>query len=269
MSSPGQTLTVWAGSWLAGHAAPDDVLDALHAWAPLHLVVSHDEPAGDVSGVPARSPVDGAAVLLTALRRADPAGADGIRLVLPAPGDVRGLPPGTALARAAVAAGEAVLAGAPGTPGLGFVPSVEGPDVLRWTLFAVPAVPEPPAEPGLGEAEFAMREAVREAATRVGRVLTVGAGGRAADPREQIAAEIAEHARHRYPESMPERAARILDSADQVAAILTVAGRGAEPDAASATGQAAREQALRPLWAAVRAARLGAVAATVRASHHA
>ncbi|NGP05219.1 hypothetical protein G6038_06910 [Rhodococcus sp. 14C212] len=269
MSSPGQTLTVWAGSWLAGHAAPDDVIDALHAWAPMHLVVSRDEPAADFSAVPERSPVDGAAVLLSALRRADPAGVDGIRLVLPVPGDVRGLPPGTELARAAVAAGEAVLAGAPGTPGLGFVPSVEGPDVLGWTLFAVPAVPEPPAEPGLGEAEFAMREAVRDAAARVGRVLTVGADGRTADPREQIAAEVAEHARHRYPESMPGRAARILDSADQVAAILTVAGRGVEPRAASASGQAAREEALRPLWAAVRAARLGAVAAAVRAGHHA
>ncbi|OOL27965.1 hypothetical protein GQ85_35360, partial [Rhodococcus rhodochrous] len=83
MSSPGQTLTVWAGSWLAGHAAPDDVIDALHAWAPMHLVVSRDEPAADFSAVPEHSPVDGAAVLLSALRRADPAGVDGIRLVLP------------------------------------------------------------------------------------------------------------------------------------------------------------------------------------------
>lgn len=74
---------MWAGSWLAGHAAPDDVIDALHAWAPMHLVVSRDEPAADFSAVPEHSPVDGAAVLLSALRRADPAGVDGIRLVLP------------------------------------------------------------------------------------------------------------------------------------------------------------------------------------------
>ena len=92
--------------------------------------------------------------------------------------------------------------------------------------------------------------------------------GRSTDPRAEIAAEIAEYARHRYPDSIPQRAVRILDSADQVAAILTVAGRGGGLRAGSATTLDARESALRPLWTAVRHARVGAVDAALRAPQH-
>lgn len=265
VSSASLSLTLWAGVWLSGDAAPDEVIDALHAWAPLHLVFAHDDAAASAAGLPGTGPATGAAALLTAVRRADPADTAGLRLVLPAPGDVGGLPAGTAFAAAALAAGEGVLAGAPGTPGIGLVPAVEGPDVLRWTVFAVPALPDAPAHPGLGEAEFAMREAVRDAAATLTGIPTVGTDGRRTDPRAEIAEAIAEQARHRYPESLPDRAVRILDSADQVSAILTVAARGAGLQAGSVSAATGREEALRPLLAAVRAARLGAVAAALDA----
>ncbi len=266
MSSPSQSLTLWAGAWLSGHAAPDEVIDALYEWAPMHLVVAAEAGAQHRAGLTGPNPEDGAAGLLAVIRRADPAGGAGIRLLLPSPGDVRGLPAGLEFSAAATAAGEGVLVGAPGTPGLGLVPTGEGPDVLRWTVFAVPVIPEPTGLPGLGEAEFTMREAVREAATTLAAIHTVGDDGQSSDPRAEIAAEIAESARHRYPETIPRRAVRILDSADQVAAILTVAGRGRGLRAASATATAAREDALRPLWAAVRNARVGAVDAALHAA---
>ncbi|XGU20207.1 hypothetical protein ACETU7_04045 [Rhodococcus sp. 3Y1] len=135
MSSPSATLTVWAASWLAGDAAPDDVIDALAAWAPMHLIgaadaetaVRHDLewPGVTASGVP------------TLLRIARSEAAE-VRLVLPTAGDVRGLPTGTEFARAAIATGEGIQIGAVGKPGVGLVPSKEGPDVLRWTVFPFP-----------------------------------------------------------------------------------------------------------------------------------
>lgn len=266
VSSPSLTLTLWAGSWLSGHASPDDVIDALHAWAPMHLVSAHDEPTAVATGLETE-PVDGPAVLLAAIRRADPAGGAAIRLVLPAAGDVQGLPAGTAFASAALAGGQGILVGNPGTPGIGLVPVVEGPDVLRWIVFALPELPESPAFSGLGEAEFTMREAVRDAASTLTGIRTVDLDGRRTDPRAEIAEVVAEQARHRYPDDVPQRAVRILDSADQVAAILTVVagGRGLQADSASAASS--REDALRPLWAAVRTARLGAVAATLDTWH--
>ena len=132
MSSPSATLTVWAASWLAGDAAPDDVIDALAAWAPMHLIgaadaetaVRHDLewPGVTASGVS------------TLLRIARSEAAE-VRLVLPTAGDVRGLPTGTEFARAAIATGEGIQIGSVGKPGVGLVPSKEGPDVLRWTVF--------------------------------------------------------------------------------------------------------------------------------------
>jgi hypothetical protein len=250
---------------LSGHAASDDVIDALHMWAPMHLVAPQGEDAAAAAGLRGTRPVDGAAVLLTAIRRADPVGRSGIRLVLPAPGDVQGLPPGTAFGAAALAAGEGVLVGVPGTPGLGLVPTTEGPDVLRWNVFALSALPGPATPPGLGEAEFALRDAVRGAAAALTGIQTVDTDGAGTDPRAEIAEQVAEFARHTYPGVLPSRTIRILDSADQVAAILAVAARGRGLQAGSVSAATSREEALRPLRSAVRLARLGAVAATLGA----
>lgn len=266
MSSPSLTLTLWGGSWLSGHTSVDDMIDALHVWAPLHLVAAHDAPASAVSGV-AREPAIGAASLPAVLRRATPTDGSGIRLVLPAPGDVQGLPAGTDFAKASLTSGQGVLVGVPGAPGLGLVPVVEGPDVLRWNVFALRELPEPSACPGLGEAEFTLREAVRGAAETLTDIRTVGLDGRRSDPRAEIADVVAEQSRHRYPDHIPSRAVRILDSADQVAAILTVASGGRGLQAGSASAVSMREEALRPLWATVRAARLAAVAATLENWH--
>lgn len=265
MTSPSLTLTVWAGAWLAGRVAPDDVVDALHAWAPVHLLGAADEAAARVTGLSDRAVADGAAALLTVVRRGESSGGPGLCLVLPAPGDVRGLPAGTPFAAAATTARQGVVVGAPGAPGLGLVPAVEGPEVLHWRVFTMDPVPAPAAAAGLGEAEFAMREAVREAAAILTGIPTVGSPDASGDPRTRIAAAAAELARHRYPPSLPARAARILESADRVEAILTVAAGGGAQRAASAAGTSGREDALRALTAAVRAARTGAVAAALHA----
>lgn len=141
------------------------------------------------------------------------------------PGDVRGLPVGTAFAADAIEAGEGILIGVPGAEGTGLIPQWESEDTLQWTVYSAPIPATTGIDMSLGEAEFAMREAVRDAADALMRLHTTGLGSGDADPRELIEAELADYSRHDYPESIPLRARRILDSADHVAAILTVAQR--------------------------------------------
>ncbi|GAB4585897.1 hypothetical protein [Nocardia sp. IFM 10818] len=263
MSSPSATLTVWAGSWLAGRSAPDDVLDALRVWAPLQTVAAGDPVTGGHTGLPwaAEEGAAGAGimVLLKLIREALHGPDAQVRLVLPVPGDVRGLPVGSEFAAAATEAGEGLFIGVPGQEGTGLVPFWSDDETLQWRVYATPIPPAIEPDMPLGEAEYSMRQAVREAADALQRLQTTGLGSGGTPPRDLIEDELAAYSRHGYPDSMPLRARRILDTADQVAAILTVAER--EPAAAptSATAAAAQEALLRPLWNAIRAARLAAV----------
>ena len=52
MWCPSVSLSVWANAWLAGVAAPDDVLDALSQWAPRHSVTAYDAVAAGSTGLP-------------------------------------------------------------------------------------------------------------------------------------------------------------------------------------------------------------------------
>lgn len=269
MCSPSATLTVWASSWLAGRSAPDDVLAALHAWAPRHTIAAGDPLAGGRTDLPwsahGNLPGSGVMALLKVIRETMARPGSQLRLVLPVPGDVRGVPAGTAFAADAITAEEGILIGVPGTDGTGLIPQWADEDTLQWTVYSTPI---PAAQPGpdmsLGEAEYAMREAVRDAADALMKLHTTALGTAESDPRELIEAELADYSRHDYPDSIPLRARRILDTADHVAAILTVAQRepASAPTSASAIG--AQESLLRPLWDAIRAARLVAVRASAR-----
>ncbi|WP_067693321.1 hypothetical protein [Nocardia jejuensis] len=266
MSSPSATLTVWAGSWLAGRSAPDDVLDALRTWAPQQTVAAGDPVTGGHTGLPwaddeTADITRGAGIMvLLKLIRETLEGPDAqLRLVLPVSGDVRGLPVGTEFAAAATEASEGLLVGSPGRTGVGLVPIWTDDESLQWRVYstAVPFGTEP--DMPLGEAEFTMREAVREAADALQQLHTTRLDSGGPSPRDLVEDELEAHSRHQYPDSMPLRARRILDTADQVAAILTVAEREPASAPSSATAAAAQESLLRPLWNAIRAARLAAV----------
>ncbi|MBO0854858.1 MAG: hypothetical protein J2P18_13980 [Nocardia sp.] len=263
MCSPSATLTVWAGSWLSGRSAPDDVLDALRAWCPVHTVAAGDPVTGGRTGLPwpSAEPLEagtGIMMLLKVIRESMAEPGAQLRLVLPVPGDARGLPGGTEFATAAMDAEEGVIAGVPGGAGVALVPHRTGEESMQWTVFHT-TVPNPIPDMPLGEAEYAMREAVREAADALTRVQTTGIGAGEDDPRELIESELADYSRHIYPDSAPLRARRILDSADHVAAILTVAQQTSPSSPTSAGAMQAHERLLRPLWNALRAARLAAV----------
>lgn len=235
----------------------------------MHLVVAGDQSSADGTDLAWPSPrADGVAGVLTAIRRALPVDrtGPGIELLLPRPGATADLPPNTEFARHAISAGEAIVVGDPESPGLGLVPTVEGPDVLRWTVFSIDVPPRAARDVGLGEAEYSMREAVRGAAEALGSLQSLPTRTELGDPRARIAAELAELTRHRYPSEMSERALRVLESADRVAAILSVAEHSSPTEEPTAGGAAAREALIRPLWDSVRSARLGAVSASIQSS---
>lgn len=257
MSSASATLTVWASAWLAGAAAPDDVLDALAPWSDAHDVLAADDVAAIATGLPGPgSPVSSVTFLLAALRRAAPR--DQARVVLPVAGDIRGLPGPGRFTDEALLAGEGVVFP---EAGFGVVPSVVADGVLRWTVHAIPE-PGPPADfVALNHAEFDLRDQVRQSAS----VLTsLGVARHRPGVREEIAAALRSRPRTLWPAGMPGQALRVLQHADEVEAILAAASIDEPGGALSASAAVARREALRPIESAVRVARRAAVAEAVR-----
>jgi hypothetical protein len=261
---PSATFTVWASAWLVGAAAPDDVLDALAPWADAHDVQAADSDTAHLTSLPAPgAPVTSLTFLLATLRRAASGrGATPARLVLPAPGDVRGLPGPGMFSRAATAAGEGVLFPDPGPgTGLGIVPTTVAEGVLRWTVYRVPDVGPPPEFVALSHAERDLRDQVRQSAS----VLTsLGVARHRPGVREEIAAALRARPASLWPAGMPHQALRVLQHADEVEAILAAASVDEPGGALSASAATARREALRPIETAVRVARRAAVAEAVR-----
>ncbi|MBX7432906.1 hypothetical protein JDV09_12425 [Mycobacterium sp. Y57] len=276
MWSPSVSLSVWANAWLAGAAAPDDVLDALSQWTARHSVTAYDSVAARRTGLPWPDLDDaGPVALLQTMRTAaGPAGSHPIlALVLPVPGDTRGLPPGTQFGRDAIAAGEAIVVGRPDAM-VGLVPDFEYPDgdaesghaetfdpqlcSLSWTVYSLDSAPT--AEHfDLGEAEYALRDAVRSAADALGALRAGATGGEIADPRRLVEQVLDSTLAHRLPDHAPTRAVRVLENAAHVDAIITVSAGLIPSGLQSSSEVELASDALRPLTAVVRSARLAAV----------
>src|SRR4051812_8549787 len=198
MWCPSVSLSVWANAWLAGAAAPDDVLDALAQWAPRHSVTAYDSVAAGRTGLPWPDLTDAGAVSLLQTARTTAGqrlSAPAMGVALPVPGDVRGLPAGTQFQRDAVTAGEAVIVGRDASTAVGLVPEFEYDDIddeaefepditaLSWTVYSVPQA-APVADLDIGEAEYALRAGVRSAADALGAIRAAGADvADVADPR--------------------------------------------------------------------------------------
>ena len=186
--------------------------------------------------------------------------------MLPVPGDVRGLTAGTQFEHDALAAGEAVIVAGPRGTAIGLVPEFDygddesdadsPPRALVWTVYSLPAAPLPD-HPDLGEAEYALRSAVRSAADAFGAIRP---GFDIADPRGMVE-QLLESARaHRVPEDAPSRALRVLENAAHVDAILAVSSGLPPPQAQIAS------DAFTPLSAVVRSARMAAVNAILQSA---
>ncbi len=284
MWCPSATLSVWANAWLAGQAAPDDVLDALSCWAPTHSVTAYDSVAAGHTGLPWPDVDDAGAVsLLQTVRTA--AGrtrtdTPSIKVVLPVPGDVRGLTPGTQFERDALAAGEAVIVTHPNDPSVavGLVPEFgydESDDelaipelcALSWTVYSLPCAPAFD-QTELGEAEYALRLAVRSAADALTTIGLGSAGVDVDDPRGMVEQVLESTRHHQVPEPAPSRALRVLENAAHVDAIITVSAGLSRIGTQSLSEAQIATDALRPLAAVVRSARMAALTAILHAAWH-
>jgi hypothetical protein len=235
-------FAAWASAWLGGEAAYDDVLDR---------VTGDDEPHR-VTGAPVGAGEVPLGWLLPVLRERSP---DGVRAVLPVPGDPRGLPGPGGFTTAALAAGEAVTG-----RGIGLVPRVteHGSELdsratcVLWTAYEVG---EPMPDPiTVAEAEHDLTAAVRAAASALA-ALDV------ASWRPEVAGELARVRRGITPDLPPGhdgRAVRLLTQADRLAAVLDLARADAPGGAVTGADARARDEALRPLATALRRARLAA-----------
>ncbi|BBX16739.1 hypothetical protein CRI77_02885 [Mycolicibacterium duvalii] len=282
MWCPSVSLSVWANSWLAGAAAPDDVLDALSQWAPTHSVTAYDSVAAERTGLawPDLDDVGSVSLLQTMRTASSPRTTSSvISVVLPVPGDVRGLPPGTQFGRDAVTAGEAILV-APPDGAVGLVPDFEysedadaaGDDefeaelsALAWTVYSFDAVPHTPHF-DLGEAEYLLRDAVRSAADAMGALRAGTSGSELGDPRALVEQVLETMLAHRIPDHAPTRAVRVLENAAHVDAIITVSSGLIPIGLQSSSEVQLAGDALRPLISVVRSARLAAVDAILQSA---
>ncbi|WP_370941793.1 hypothetical protein AB5J62_22035 [Amycolatopsis sp. cg5] len=249
------TFAVWSSAWLNGAAASDDVLDALLAWGEAHDVVAADPAAAEAFDLPlafnrAATPVQ----LLMALRSH---GAKSLRLVLPAPGDVRGLGPGGSFAEAALRAGEAVVIT---ELAFGIVPEPVAEGLMRWTVFSLTA-PAALEYIGMGEAEHGLTDTIRASA---GALQSLNVESNRPGVRAELSARLRSVPQCEWPAGTPGRSLRVLQRAQEIDAILAIASIDDPGGALSASAAAQRAQALRPLFDAVRTARTASVNEAVR-----
>jgi hypothetical protein len=263
MAPRSAALAAWMRSWRAGFVSYDEVLDEIRGYDADHLV----------DGLPsAGSPVSLADGLATFSRL----GPDDIWLVLPSPGDPRGLPGPGPFTDAALSAGEGVLCGA-----TGLVPEVEtrlsgSGDVWRTVIWRTPPLtgsapltgggPDPltlarRGAPTVAEADHDLLMALREA-TDVLRELDV------ARWRPELAAALTDLRRESDDRGLPPgydaRCGRLVGRAGTVSRILALAAADAPGGAVSAFEAAERDAALRPLATAARRAHAAAVNAPLR-----
>ncbi|CAM5537475.1 putative protein OS=Streptomyces alboniger OX=132473 GN=CP975_07505 PE=4 SV=1 [Streptomyces alboniger] len=215
-----------------------------------------------VEGLPGEA---GPVGLTLAMGRLRALGVTGLRVALPAPGHPLGLsgPPG--FNARALAAEEAVVGfGAP----YGLVPEVyeagpEGDVHVEVVWHCLPVREAPPADvPSLGEAERELAEALREA-TEVLSQLDVAGSGPVAEAALDAYRARAERGREVLAPGYPPRAVRVLELAQRVGLLVSLAYESGHGGAVSASEMAARGQALRPVERTARRAQVAAYNAYV------
>ena len=232
----------WVRAWRAGLIPYDEVADEI-AGDEEHSVA--DAP-GTWTDVPLRE-------ALSAFSKLHP---DEIRLVLPAPGDPRGLPgPGSTFTGAALVTGEGVIAGR-----LGLVPEVRTHtsgsgdtfETVLWQCHELPeAVGRTGEEPSPAEAEGELAIALAETTTRLAQLDVARwrpelAGALAILRQQDFGCEL--------PPVYDPRARRLFARAAVLDRMLALADQSAPGGAINMHEAQQRDEALRPLLTACRRA---------------
>ncbi|NAZ86737.1 hypothetical protein [Kineococcus indalonis] len=232
--------------------------------AAVAAVVRDDEPhavrwAEDAPAAPGPDPCDVRALLAVL----SAAGCGPLLLALPVPGDPRGLPGPAAVNVAALEAGECVVAEPPGVAGRwALVPEVrefgsvwEPGAVVTWSVLGA-APRRAPESSSVADSERELRLAL---ATATQALAALDVARWREDAADRIAAvRDGGLARDALPPGTAPRAARVLQTAARVLAIVELAG---EDDGAAVTSfeAASRAQALREVAAVARRAVVAAV----------
>ncbi|MGI5374364.1 hypothetical protein ACQEV2_08980 [Streptomyces sp. CA-251387] len=245
-------LAAWGNALLAGLVSPDDAV----------LEIVGDDAVHRVEGLPGESAPVG---LTLALGRLRALGVSGLRVALPAPGHPLGLSGPPEFNARALDAEEAVIChGA----AFGLVPEVyeAGPDgdvhvEVVWHCLGVREAP-PADVPSLGEAERELAEALREATEMLSRLDVAGSGPVAEAAIDAYRAR-AERGREVLAPGYPPRAVRVLELAQRVGLLISLAYGNGHGGAMSASEMAARSEVLRPVERTARRAQVAAYNAYV------
>ena len=237
-------FVTWVRSWRTG-LSPYDEVAAEIAGDEEHLVADAPDtwtevPLGDV---------------LSTFAKLSP---DQIRLVLPAPGDPRGLPGPGPFTGAALLAEEGVIAG-----GYGLVPEVRSHtsgsgdtfETVLWRMFPLGDLPAGGYDPGPAEAEADLTTTIVEATAQLTRLDVAQwrpelAGALAALRRPDFAGDL--------PPGYDARSRRLYARASVLDQVLALAGQAAPGGAVTGHEASRRDEVLRPLLAACRRALVAA-----------
>ncbi|GAA2924456.1 hypothetical protein GCM10010446_05790 [Streptomyces enissocaesilis] len=227
------------------------------------LAIVGEDAVHRVEGVPGEA---GPVGLTLALGRLRALGVTGFRVALPAPGHPLGLSgPPEFNARALDAEEAVVCSGA----ALGLVPEVyeAGPagDVhVEVVWHCLPVREAPPADvPSLGEAERELAEALRDATAVLSRLDVAGSGPVAEAAIDAYRARVEGGGGEVLAPGYPPRAVRVLELAQRVGLLVSVAYENGHGGAVSASEMAARGEALRPVERVARRAQVAAYNAWV------
>ncbi|MFF9080728.1 hypothetical protein ACF1BR_13750 [Streptomyces rubiginosohelvolus] len=247
-------LAAWGNALLAGLVSPDEAVLAIVGEDAVHRVEGLPGEAGPVG-------------LTLALGRLRGLGATGFRVALPVPGHPLGLSGPPDFNARALEAEEAVVAY--GVP-YGLVPEVseagpEGDLHVEVVWRVLPVREAPPADvPSLGEAERELVEALRDATAVLSRLDVAGSGPVAEAAVDAYRARVERGGgREVLAPGYPPRAVRVLEMAQRVGLLVSVAYENGHGGAVSSSEIAARGEALRPVERVARRALVAAYNAYV------
>jgi len=242
-------FVAWVRAWRAGLVPFDELAD--------EIADGEEQLVADAPGTWTDVPLAQALPIFAKLHP------DEIRLVLPAPGDPRGLPGPSDLTGAALLAGEAVM-----TPAFGVVPEVRrhtsGSGVeFATVLWRVHPAPEHRAvfQMGAAEAEAELTAALGEATTQLTKLDVAYwkpelGGALQALRRPDSTATL--------PPGFDPRSRRLFARASILDQVLALAETNAPGGAVNGYEAQARDAALRPLTAACRQALVAACNSPLR-----
>ncbi|WP_018350655.1 hypothetical protein [Longispora albida] len=241
-------FVAWARAWRAGYVPFDEVAPA--------VTEGEEHLFADLPGEVWEVPLGSALIALSKVA------ADEIRLVVPAPGDPRGLPGPGAFTGAALHAGEGVIAGS-----LGLVPETcehmsGSGDVwhsVRWRAYPVQAMPGEYIAPG--EAELELARELGQCADAMSRLDV-------ARWQPELAGALADLRRPGAGADLPPgydpRARRLYARAAMLDRVLALADHSAPGGAVTAHEAHQRSELLRPLRTACRRGLMAACNAPLR-----